>query len=358
MHACYLKLLEHLYLSSLFFFLVFFFVFFFFFFFFFRSFVHWVQAHNLSCFFDVVVAYPPTFRKHLIYAVETKTKPGEKKRQAKVQAYADGVNAYLDSKPTLPIEFRLLGVNPSPWKPADSIVWAKLMSLSLSGNMNTELLRFMLMTERGASLAKVNELLPPFDTVQFPTVLQPADVCPGGAAAGANYSQHCNNSKAAAWLNPLRSQRQQARQRRSSNGSSLLPNKQSAEHALPQFFRRMDEGGMIRGASNNWVVHGNRTAAGKPLLCNDPHLDLTAPSIWILSDVQVPGVYGAIGTCAYVNVRVCTCTYEYLRVRVCYCYGQGAQTTSTYTKAVLLVSPRDSEVVLCYSVYADVHNIL
>eukprot|EP00729_Bicosta_minor_P017777 gene17776-5464_t len=202
--------------------------------------------------------------------------------QAKVQAYADGVNAYLDSKPTLPIEFRLLGVNPSPWKPADSIVWAKLMSLSLSGNMNTELLRFMLMTERGASLAKVNELLPPFDTVQFPTVLQPADVCPGGAAAGANYSQHCNNSKAAAWLNPLRSQRQQARQRRSSNGSSLLPNKQSAEHALPQFFRRMDEGGMIRGASNNWVVHGNRTAAGKPLLCNDPHLDLTAPSIWIL----------------------------------------------------------------------------
>ena len=51
----------------------------------------------------------------------------------------------------------------------------------------------------------------------------------------------------------------------------------------------------MRGASNNWVVHGDRTASGMPLLCNDPHLDLTAPSTWLLTDVQVPGVFGAIG---------------------------------------------------------------
>ncbi len=36
------------------------------------------------------------------------------------------------------------------------------------------------------------------------------------------------------------------------------------------------------GASNNWVVAGSRTKSGKPLLANDPHLRLTAPSIWYL----------------------------------------------------------------------------
>lgn len=33
-------------------------------------------------------------------------------------------------------------------------------------------------------------------------------------------------------------------------------------------------------ASNNWVIHGSRTASGKPILANDPHLDINAPSVW------------------------------------------------------------------------------
>ncbi len=39
---------------------------------------------------------------------------------------------------------------------------------------------------------------------------------------------------------------------------------------------------MAIGASNNWVVSGARTKSGKPLLANDPHLRLAAPSIWYL----------------------------------------------------------------------------
>lgn len=34
------------------------------------------------------------------------------------------------------------------------------------------------------------------------------------------------------------------------------------------------------GASNNWVIAGQHTTTGKPLLANDPHLVLSAPSIW------------------------------------------------------------------------------
>jgi penicillin amidase len=41
------------------------------------------------------------------------------------------------------------------------------------------------------------------------------------------------------------------------------------------------------GASNNWVVHGNHTKSGMPLLCNDPHLRLQAPSLWVLNGLHV-----------------------------------------------------------------------
>jgi penicillin amidase len=41
--------------------------------------------------------------------------------------------------------------------------------------------------------------------------------------------------------------------------------------------------------SNNWVISGDRTADGKPLLANDPHLDATAPGIWYLSHLSSPG---------------------------------------------------------------------
>jgi penicillin amidase len=43
-------------------------------------------------------------------------------------------------------------------------------------------------------------------------------------------------------------------------------------------------------ASNNWVVSGNRTVTGKPLLANDPHLPPSAPSIWYLVHLNAPGV--------------------------------------------------------------------
>lgn len=42
--------------------------------------------------------------------------------------------------------------------------------------------------------------------------------------------------------------------------------------------------------SNNWAVHGSRTATGAPILCNDPHLHLTFPSIWYAVHLNAPGV--------------------------------------------------------------------
>jgi penicillin amidase len=46
--------------------------------------------------------------------------------------------------------------------------------------------------------------------------------------------------------------------------------------------------GESNAASNNWVVAGSRTASGKPILANDPHLALAAPSTWYLARIVTP----------------------------------------------------------------------
>ena len=46
--------------------------------------------------------------------------------------------------------------------------------------------------------------------------------------------------------------------------------------------------GIGHGASNEWVIAGSRTETGKPILANDPHLDLSAPILWYLARVVTP----------------------------------------------------------------------
>ncbi|MEW2843746.1 penicillin acylase family protein, partial [Pseudomonas aeruginosa] len=48
--------------------------------------------------------------------------------------------------------------------------------------------------------------------------------------------------------------------------------------------------------SNNWVLSGSRTASGKPLLANDPHLGLSAPAIWYYARLQSPAGQAQDGT--------------------------------------------------------------
>ncbi len=75
--------------------------------------------------------------------------------QKRLQAYADGVNAFLDShRSALPPEFLIVGDTPEPWKPANSLVWGKLMSLQLSNNYAIEALRARLREKLGPDQAK------------------------------------------------------------------------------------------------------------------------------------------------------------------------------------------------------------
>jgi len=158
--------------------------------------------------------------------------------RGELDAYAAGVNAFLAQRTgPLPPEFLLTGVRPEPWHSADSIAWIKMMAWDLSGNWRSELLRLRL--ARKLSIAQIGELLPPY---------------PGDAPlAIADYSKLYRQLDAS----------------------------QLASVAIP--------GLAEAGASNNWVLAGSRTASGKPLLANDPHLGLSAPALWYFAHLSAPG---------------------------------------------------------------------
>src|SRR5712671_5112449 len=77
-----------------------------------------------------------------------------------LDAYAAGVNAFLDTRPVLPPEFWLTGVSPEPWNAADSVAWTKMMAWDLGGNWRNELLRLQLASRLPTSA--IQEFLPPY----------------------------------------------------------------------------------------------------------------------------------------------------------------------------------------------------
>lgn len=157
--------------------------------------------------------------------------------RAAIDAYTGGVNAFLATRRgALPPEFVFLGLTPEPWRPADSLVWGRLMALQLSDNWREELLRARLATRIAPE--RVAELFPDAET-DGPATL--ADLAP-------LYGRLALDRLAASWPEEL----------------------------------------MPLDASNAWAVAGSRTASGAPLLANDPHLGLGAPGVWYLVRIDTP----------------------------------------------------------------------
>jgi len=162
-------------------------------------------------------------------AAEAEAAQLDAETKAVLDAYAAGVNAYIDARRSrLPLEFTLLRFAPEPWSPVDTLAFAKLMAWNLSGNWESEILRAHLVSRFGE--AGMARLLPPYPTEMPVIVPEGADYRPFRAAAALRL----------AGLAPVR----------------------------PGI------------GSNNWVVAGSRTTTGRPLLANDPHLEAAMPSIW------------------------------------------------------------------------------
>ena len=153
-------------------------------------------------------------------------------------AYARGVNSLLETPNlVLPPEFQVIGRQPEPWTVVDSLLWGQLMALQLSGNWRDELARLRLASRH---------------SVEVLTALWP-DWPPDAATSFKKQAQRLSPDAIERALAAL--------------PAPLGPNQ----------------------ASNAWVFAGGRTATGKPLLANDPHLQLTGPSVWYLVRLDAPG---------------------------------------------------------------------
>jgi len=144
-----------------------------------------------------------------------------------VTSYGMGVNAWLDSRGhNWPPEFMLLRFRPEAWGILDSLIIKEILALSLCPDFPSELVRARLVEKLGLERA-------------LQVLEQDAGV------------------------------------------SSL--EKIPSLKVTPNFFD------FVLAASNNWVLAGSRTTSGKPLLANDPHLQLSLPPIWFEMDLHSPG---------------------------------------------------------------------
>ncbi|MFQ3622911.1 MAG: penicillin acylase family protein [Acetobacteraceae bacterium] len=166
--------------------------------------------------------------------------------RAALAAYARGVNAWIDQHGLASApEFLLLGVRPQPWRETDSLLWGKAMALFLTGNMRTELARLALSGRLPRE--RIDELWPRDTSLGTPLAAA------SSPAATPALSDHA---------------------------ARLLA-------GLPRFG---EDAPHPPAASNIWAVTGSRSATGRPLLANDPHLALVTPGPFQLARVEAPGL--------------------------------------------------------------------
>ena len=156
--------------------------------------------------------------------------------QRTFERYAAGVNVWLGEGHALPFEFRVLFIEPEPWKPADSLVWQKLMGLQLSGNWDSELAQAALIAKLGPE--KANALTPDPKPTDPVTISQQTSLYSGLALA-------------------------------------------SLRDAMTAVMQPTS-------ASNVWVSDGAHTQTNKPILANDPHLGFQSPIIWYFAGIDTP----------------------------------------------------------------------
>lgn len=160
--------------------------------------------------------------------------------RAMLDAYAAGVNALIRTIETPAVEYHLLGKDPTPWQPWDSIAVHKLRHNS-QGVYQQKLWRARLVLELGPD--RTAKLFPDYD-VGAALVIPPGELYQPGARD--------RTAELAAGAHDL------------------------------------------ADGSNNWALAGTRTASGQPLLAGDPHRQLDVPNIYYQSHIACPD-FDAIG---------------------------------------------------------------
>lgn len=187
-------------------------------------------------------------RKGLGFGARNKLKYLQRKDPetlALMNAYAEGVNAYIDqlSQGELPLEYKLLAYKPEPWSPYKTLCFLMNMAETLSGDKDLAFTNF-----RNIFGLEWQEKL-------FPD--EPEGVVP-------IISKDDWGFEPVPFIDP------EIDFTETPGISQLLPGK---------------EPGI---GSNNWAVSGEKTTSGFPILANDPHLALNLPSLWLALQLSTP----------------------------------------------------------------------
>lgn len=172
--------------------------------------------------------------------------------RAILQAYTDGVNAYLkdNSDTALSLEYAVLGLlSPNytieEWTPIHSLTWGKAMAWDLRGNMDEEIQRAVLL--KTLTPEQVAQLFPAYPA-DHPVIVNKIGIgstlTPAFNDSVVSYETLSAVEQNVALLNPM----------------------------LGEWSRSI--------GSNSWAISGKLTSTGMPLLANDPHLGIQMPSIW------------------------------------------------------------------------------
>ena len=195
------------------------------------------------------------------FAAENALKELEKDPHSKAMfdAYTNGVNAWISSlkESTLPLEYKLLDLQPEKWSNIRSALLLKMMAKLLSSETESDLpntnAKFIFTPDEFKMIyPQVPDSLEPI--VPKGTVFDKPGIVPVKPASA---------------------------------DSIYFGNKETVADRI------VSESDKTNG-SNNWVVAGSKTKSGSPILCNDPHLELSLPSIWYEIQLQTPNsnVYG------------------------------------------------------------------
>jgi penicillin amidase len=244
-----------------------------------------------------------------------------------LEAYVDGVNHAVEQEST-PVEYRLLSFEPREWTPTASLLISKQISWGLTGSFRT--LRKALARDRLGSEA-TEELYPRLMDHDVPII-------------------------------------------RDGGGASVSRSEPDAATPEPGMVSWLESYGTDPGiGSNSWVVSGEQTASGDPIVANDPHLNLTVPPVWYeqhvvgpdpldVRGVSFPGVPFVIigqnhaGAWGFTNVGgdvIDFYTYETVGDGG-YRYGDETREFDTRTETVEVSGGEDVEVTVKKSVHGSV----
>jgi len=177
-----------------------------------------------------------------------------------LEAYSAGVNAYVEGREPseMALEYSLLALDgldyaPEEWTPADSVAWLKAIAWDLRGNMEEEIERTLASTR--LTRMQIEQLYPPYPFERHRPVVEQGTVVDGAFEA----------------RDPVLPARP-------------APSRQAVA-AVSRLDRGLDSLPMLLGSgpgigSNGWVVDGDHSSTGQPILANDPHLGVSVPGIW------------------------------------------------------------------------------